>query len=96
MTINDIRDANESAGLHFFEPAAMRFFDSKVLPKVYEGPGGVYFVTSEQFHDGEYHAERKYTVREFNPENGRIWSNSEFNKVGKAEAQAGARKLAKN
>lgn len=47
---------------HFFSPPSMRFFNSRILRDVYEGPGGVYFVTSERY-AGE---RRRYTVRKLN------------------------------
>ncbi len=63
MTIAGIRAANAAAGGHFFEPATERFFRSRTLPTVYEGAGGIFFVTSEQ----PPHGKRAYTVRRFNP-----------------------------
>lgn len=69
MIITDIKAANAAAGFFFFSKDTMRFFSSKVESKVYEGPGGVYFVTSEQM--GE-EGPRKYRVRRFEPETGRI------------------------
>jgi len=71
ITLAEIRAANKAAGFYFFEPATLRFFDSRILRAVYQGPGGVYFITSEQFHgSGGYTAPRKHTVRKFNPETG--------------------------
>lgn len=52
----EIQAANERAGSHFFDTSAMRFFDSRILPEVYNG---VYFITSERY-EGE---PRKYTLR---------------------------------
>lgn len=51
LSIADIKRTNAAAGQHWFEPGALRFFNSKVLPTVYQGPGGVYFVTSERYDD---------------------------------------------
>ncbi len=48
-TISDIKNINAAFGLHFFEPATLRFFRSQIERGVYQGPGGVYFITSEQF-----------------------------------------------
>jgi hypothetical protein len=73
--INDIKRANESAGQEFFSPGAMKFFASRVCPTVHQGPGGIYFVTSEQY-KGSVTLPRKYTVRKFDPDTGRVSSAS--------------------
>lgn len=57
-TISDIKRANKNAGQHWFEPATMRFFNSRVGSRVIEGR---YFISSEQF-NGD--TERLYTIRE--------------------------------
>jgi hypothetical protein len=79
MTLDDIKSQNAAAGLHFFEPATMRFFNSRTLSRVFDGPGGIYFVTSEKrtgFNcpDGK----RLYTVRCFNPKTGDVKTRGEF------------------
>ena len=68
LSINDIERACETASPsnHFFEPQAKRFFRSRIGSNVYQGPGGIYFVTSEQFIGSNgYRAERMFTVRQF-------------------------------
>lgn len=66
-TISEIRAANKAAGHYFFERATMRAFNSVVYPNVYQGSGGIYFITSEQFQDGRgYKGPRLYKVRRFN------------------------------
>lgn len=61
-SIEGVKAANARAGYHFFEPSAMRFFDSRICPTLY---GGRYFVTSEQFHGSNGHSEpRRYSIRE--------------------------------
>ncbi len=94
-TIDRIRTANREAGQHFFEPGAMRFFRSRVLSGVYQGDGGVYFVTSERFvaSDGSSPG-RAFTVRQFNPETGSVSSVGAFNKLTRHMAAKTARKLA--
>jgi len=62
--IEDIKRGNARAGLHFFEPGTMRFFNSRIGRTAYNGPGGVYFVTSEAIEPG---APRRYKVRRFDP-----------------------------
>lgn len=95
MTITDIKTANKQAGYHFFERSTMRFFDSKVERMVYEGPGGVYFITSEQFHGSDgYSAPRKWTIRKFE-ENGDINTVNGFNEFSREGAMFAARKLSK-
>jgi hypothetical protein len=95
MTIDDIKRMNRSAGRYFFGPATMRFFRSRIGSTVYEGPGGVYFVTSEQFvpNSGRPHP-RLYTVRQFDPATGDVDSLGEFNQLTKGRAHRIARKLA--
>lgn len=80
-TINDIKSKNRVLGHHFFERATMRFFKSRVLSDVFEGIGGTYFVTSEQFENQT----RRYTVRRM-LENGEIRTFGEFNKLSRAQA----------
>ena len=62
MTINDIKNAVRAAGSHWFDPDTMRFFGTKIESPVYQGDGGVYFVTSEDTFDRE---SREYKVRQF-------------------------------
>ena len=45
---------------HWFEKSTMRFFRSRVAQYGYQGPGGVYFVSSEQF---DAQSPRLYSVR---------------------------------
>lgn len=56
-TTDEIRTAARVRGSHFFDPAAMRFFRSRIGLTVY---GGQYFITSEQ---SGAHAPRRYTIR---------------------------------
>lgn len=74
-TVSEIREANQAAGLHFFDPSSMRFFDSRVLAGVI---GGRYFVTSERFTHSDGTADpRRYTVRSVDSA-GRIDTVGEF------------------
>lgn len=52
--ITEIKRANKAAGLHWFEPETLDFFKSRISGEVYEGPGGVYFVTSERYSRDAY------------------------------------------
>ncbi len=71
---------------HFFDKDTMRFFNSRILETVYQGPGGVFFVTSERFVGSTYTGPRLYTVRKFNPETGDIGTHGEYNKITKYQA----------
>ena len=57
-----IMDTNEAAGKHFFAPATLRYFSSRIHDVVYAGPGGTFIVTSERDTFGR--DVRVYTVRE--------------------------------
>ena len=93
LTINDIQEQMRAAGSHWWDPQTMRFFGTRVCGDVYQGDGGVYFVTSERPPSGK----REYTVRGYNPESRQV------NTIGqvcgyatKAAAIREARKLAGN
>jgi hypothetical protein len=95
--IFDIELKNKQAGFHFFDTDAKRFFASRIGNTVYQGPGGIYFVTSEQFRDfGRGHVgPRLYTVRVFDPATGNVETHGEFNKLSRAQAIAAATKASK-
>ena len=59
-SIGHIIDSNKKAGRHFFDPAAMRGFRSRIHNAVY---GGSTFVTSEQFSFRGRTEPREYRVR---------------------------------
>lgn len=81
-TIDAIREADHPAGRYFFSAETIKFFNSRVLPTVYEGPGGVYFITSEKFTGSNgVSAARKYTIRQFTPDPVNIRSVAGFNKM---------------
>ena len=58
------QDIKEDYHGHFFGRTTMRFFNSRILSAVYQGPGGIFFVTSERFDE----LPRHYTVRRFFPD----------------------------
>lgn len=74
-TINDIKTAVRVRGSHWFDPDTMRFFKTRVLEGVYQGEGGIYFVTSER---GPNEL-RRYSVRKFAPETADISTVGDFN-----------------
>ncbi len=89
-SIAELKEANRAAGGHFFDRDTMRFFNSKILPNLYTGPGGVFFVTSE----AQTEATRAYSVRTFNPKTANVNSFGEFNKWTRAAALKIARECA--
>jgi hypothetical protein len=95
MTIDDIRRANAHAGKFFFSPGALRFFASRIGRAVHEGPGGIYFITSEQFETSNgWRDARRYTVRQFCPVTGEVDTVGPFNVQTRAQAARLARQLA--
>ena len=84
-SMEDIKRATEDAGRYFFSPGAMRFFKSRVGDTVFQGIGGIYFVTSEKF---DWQSPRNYTVRQFNPETGKIDTIGDFNELSYYQARA--------
>lgn len=87
-TVEDIRCHHRGK---WFHPSNMRFFRSRLLPTVYQGPGGVYFVSSEQFVGSETTHERRYTVRQYDVDNDDIKTVHGFNEHTKAKAKLLAR-----
>ena len=92
-TISEIRQANEDAGLHFFEPATMRFFNSKIASRAVFGRH--VFVTSEQFVGSDHVAQpRRYTLRSCY--DGKVNTVGDFQQYRTIEeAKAAAKALAK-
>jgi hypothetical protein len=62
----DMTDVRAAVPL-FFEKGARRLFNSTIGRTLYRGPGGYYFVTSEQVKDGRVSFPRKWTVRQYIP-----------------------------
>jgi len=93
--IDDIKMADRAAGRYFFEQSSMRFFRSRIGNTVYQGPGGIYFITSEQFVGSQETAPRKFTVRRFIPDPVDIRTVSDFNNLTRSQAHTIAKRLAK-
>ncbi len=95
-----IRLYSPGEGRHFFDTASMRFFRSRLPQFAYSGPGGIYFVTSEQFvaWDGSFRKPRAYTVRKVTPhtaeQNGKVKTIGEFNTLTRYAANKLAAQLA--
>lgn len=86
-SISVIKAAAHAAGSHWFDKSSMRFFRSRILPEVYTGKGGIYFVTSEE---GPY-GPRRYSIRKFDPETADIGTFGPFNEMGRERAMRIAR-----
>ncbi len=98
QTIDAIRDRNARIGHHFFDPAALRFFASRVLDDVFPAVdgSGSYFVTSERFRGfaGCQDGPRRYSVRLALP-TGEVRTASEFQEYATARAaKSEAKRLA--
>lgn len=82
--------------MHYFEPATMRFFNSRIEPRVYQGAGGIFFVTSEQFHGSDGRSNlRKWSVCKFKPETGDIDRHGPFNEMNRTDAMRMAKRAAR-
>lgn len=100
-SMSDIRQMNAANGLNFFDRGAMRFFDSRIESSAYNGVGGVFFITSEQFHGSMgIVSPRKFTIRQFIPGTGAVETFGKFNDINYIEdarfmARAAARSESK-
>jgi hypothetical protein len=75
ITIADIRRRISTGGSRFLDPETMRFWDSRLINRVYEGAEDrAYFVTSETDSTGR---DRRYTVR-MSREDGSVETVGEF------------------
>lgn len=71
MIASQVMEENRRAGFKFFDSDTMKCFKTRVLEDVYDGPAGVFFITSDyERHTGT----RWYTVRIFTPATGRVAS----------------------
>ena len=68
MTLDQIKQANKASGSHWFSPATRRFFSSRISDIIYQGPGGIYFVSSERC----WGRHRSYTINQFDPTTSQI------------------------
>ena len=60
-SMQQVREANEATGQHWFSPSTIRWFNSRIGRTLY---GGRYFISSEQPPRGE----RMWSVREAMPD----------------------------
>jgi len=89
-TINMIQEEMTAAGSHWWDRGSMRFFRCRVGGKVYQGEGGLFFVSSEK-HNGD---PRQYTVRQYHPDTKLIGTIGDFNSLSRSQAHRQAAKLA--
>ena len=90
-TINDIQTAMRVRGSHWWDPDTMRSFGCRICGPAWNGPGGVYFVSSEK----PPHGPREYTIRQFLPDTADIRTAGAFMECAtRATAISRARRLA--
>lgn len=89
-TINKIQDEMNAAGSHWWDRGSMRWFGTRASEQVYQGKGGIYFVTSEK----PPHGGRKFSVRKYNPEAKDIDTIGEFCSMTRHTAHKTAAELA--
>lgn len=95
VDIDDIKSAAKVRGSHWFDKDTLRFFAGRVLPTLYKGPGGIFFVSSEQYRGTNgYSQPRKYTVRRFDPVEADVDTVGEFNVLSRSQAVRLARQSA--
>jgi len=90
-TINDIQSQVSRSGSHWFDRDTMRVFRCRISDVVYNGPGGIYFVSSEK---SSHDSRRKYTVRQFFPDSNDIATVGEFNSWSRTGAHRRVKELA--
>lgn len=86
-SIHDIEIASRNVGSHWFDADTKRFFRSRVMAEVFQGAGGIYFVSSEKGPNGV----RRFTVRKFNPVDADISTFGPFNELTREKALRVAR-----
>ena len=65
-TYYNTQDIERAHRGHWFSPSTKRVFRSRIGAQVYQGLGGVYFVSSEQFRSLEGQlSTRRFTVRRY-------------------------------
>jgi hypothetical protein len=90
-TLDSIRSTHESRSLHFFDIGWLRGFRTRLYYPIYQGRGGVYFVTSEKFVSFGAANPRRFTVRKFDPVSAAITTFGPFNQLSHERAERLAR-----
>ncbi len=81
LDMSEVKRRAIAAGSHWFDPDAMRFFNSVLEGDAFAVNGNAYFVTSEQYvnHSTGESAPRWFTIRQQKP-NGHIDTLGTFQK----------------
>lgn len=80
---------------HWFTPSTKRFFRSRIGSQVYQGLGGIYFVSSEQFMGARGDSKpRRFTVRRYDPNTDQIETAGPFNELTRSQAYSRAKRYA--
>ncbi len=91
-SIDEIKSAMIADGSHWWDHTTMRYFQSRISAEVFQGIGGIYFVSSERNRCSMYNDVRAYTVRCFDPDTLNLSNASDF---GGYATRSGARIHAK-
>jgi len=83
MDIYEVKRSNSQHGFHFFEPGAMRFFNSRISNDAIKTGDVAYFVTSEQF---DWKSPRLYTTRKIDLKTGDVDTIGEFQEYRTSQA----------
>lgn len=90
IDIEVIKRADRDHGHYFFEPATMRFFDSRAPQTALKVGDKAYFITSERYHASEGPPRpRRYTIRVCDLKTGNCGTLDQdhgFQKYGSSEA----------
>ncbi len=89
-TIGKIQEEMNADGSHWWDRGAMRSFGTRVGQQVYQGDGGIYFVTSEK----PLHGPRRFSVRKYNPTEKDIDTVGKFCEMSRDQAHRKAADLA--
>ena len=85
VKMNEIKTIHKG---HFFEPLAMKFFNSRLARYGFENHNGeIFFVTSESF---DSYSPRRYSVRVLDIETGRIETMNNFQSYETKQKALGA------
>jgi hypothetical protein len=79
ISIDVIRQKNRQAGMYWFEPSTMRFFNSHISDTAWKKGDKAYFISSEQFDPLNYpEVPRKFSVRVADLDTGEVGTVGEF------------------
>lgn len=72
MTLEQIKADSLAKGAKFFTPESKAAYKTRYSKRTAAGPGGVFFVTSEEIPTASGVPERRFAVRSFNPVSGEV------------------------